>query len=53
MMIPQNIKDAVIEITKPLSPEAVNDIFYKIVLEKNLNDRKRIVKTEEGRIQNR
>lgn len=32
----QNIKDEVIKITKPLSLEDVNDIFYKIILEKKL-----------------
>jgi len=30
----QNIKDKVIKITKPLSLEDVNDIFYKIILQK-------------------
>lgn len=30
----QNIKDEVIKITKPLSLEDVNDIFYKIILQK-------------------
>ena len=32
----QYIKDEVIKITKPLSLEDVNDIFYKIILEKKL-----------------
>lgn len=32
----QNIKDEVIKITKPLSLEDINDIFYKIILEKKL-----------------
>lgn len=32
----QNIKDEVIKITKPLSLEDVNDIFYKIILQKKL-----------------
>ena len=32
----QNIKEEVIKITKPLSLEDVNDIFYKIILEKKL-----------------
>jgi len=32
----QNIKDEVIKITKPLSLEDVDDIFYKIILEKKL-----------------
>lgn len=32
----QNIKEEVVKITKPLSLEDVNDIFYKIILEKKL-----------------
>lgn len=32
-----NIKEEVIKITRSLSLEDVNDIFYKIILEKKLN----------------
>ncbi len=32
----QKITEEVIKITKPLSLEDVNDIFYKIILEKKL-----------------
>jgi hypothetical protein len=32
----QNIEKEVIKITKPLSLEDINDIFYKIILEKKL-----------------
>lgn len=32
----QNIKEEVVKITKKLSLEDVNDIFYRIILEKKL-----------------
>ncbi len=32
----QNIKEEVVKITKELSVEDVNDIFYRIILEKKL-----------------
>lgn len=35
-MAHSNIKDEVIKITRSLSLEDVNDIFYKIILEKKL-----------------
>ncbi|MEO8823593.1 MAG: hypothetical protein ABI366_08455 [Ginsengibacter sp.] len=35
-MTGSNIKDEVIKITRSLSLEEVNDIFYKIILEKKL-----------------
>ena len=44
----QNIKDEVIKITKPLSLEDVNDIFYKIILEKKLERAEEDIKN--GRI---
>jgi hypothetical protein len=43
-MIDENIKDAVIRITKPLSLEDVNDIFYKIILEKKLEQAEEDIK---------
>mgnify|MGYP001597862516 CR=1 FL=1 len=46
----QNIKDEVIKITKPLSLEDVNDIFYKIILEKKLERAED--DTKEGRLFN-
>lgn len=36
-MTDSNIKEEVIKITKPLSLEDVNDIFYTIILQKKLN----------------
>ncbi len=38
----QNIKEEVVKITKELSIEDVNDIFYRIILEKKWNRRKMI-----------
>jgi hypothetical protein len=49
-MIDQNIKDTVIRITKPLSLEDVNDIFYKIILEKKLEQSEEDIKN--GRLFN-
>ena len=46
----QNIKDEVIKITKPLSLEDINDIFYKIILEKKLERAED--DTKEGRLFN-
>lgn len=50
IMIDQNIKDTVIRITKPLSLEDVNDIFYKIILEKKLEQSEEDIKN--GRLFN-
>jgi len=46
----QNIKDEVIKITKPLSLEDVNDIFYKIILQTKLERAEDDIK--EGRLFN-
>ncbi len=46
----QNIKEQVIKITKPLSLEDVNDIFYKIILEKKLEQSEDDIKN--GRVFN-
>lgn len=35
-MLNQNIQEEVIKITRPLSLEDVNDIYYKIILQKKL-----------------
>jgi hypothetical protein len=43
-----NIKEEVIKITRSLSLEDVNDIFYKIILEKKLNQSEDDIKN--GRI---
>lgn len=32
----QNIKGQIAKITKPLSPEEANDIFYRIIFEKKI-----------------
>lgn len=39
-----NIKEEVIKITRSLSLEDVNDIFYKIILEKKLNQSEEDIK---------
>lgn len=44
----QNIKEEVIKITQPLSLEDVNDIFYKIILQKKLEQAEDDIK--EGRL---
>jgi hypothetical protein len=44
----QNIKEKVIKITRPLSIQDVNDIFYGIILEKKLEQAEEDVK--EGRV---
>ena len=40
----QNIEKEVIKITKPLSLEDINDIFYKIILEKKLEQSEEDIK---------
>ena len=45
-----NIKEEVIKITRSLSLEDVNDIFYKIILEKKLNQSEDDIKN--GRVFN-
>ena len=49
-MLNQNIKEEVIKITRPLSLEDVNDIFYKIILQKKLEKAEDDIK--EGRLFN-
>ena len=49
-MTDSNIKDEVIKITRSLSLEDVNDIFYKIILEKKLEQSEDDVKN--GRVFN-
>ena len=49
-MLNQNIKEEVIKITQPLSLEDVNDIFYKIILQKKLERAEDDIK--EGRLFN-
>ena len=49
-MLNQNIKEEVIKITQPLSLEDVNDIFYKIILQKKLERAEEDIK--EGRLFN-
>ena len=44
----QNIKEEVVKITKQLSIDDVNDIFYRIILEKKLEEAEEDVKN--GRI---
>ena len=44
----QNIKDEVTKITKQLSPEDANDIFYRIILEKKLEQAEEDIK--QGRV---
>ena len=44
----QNIKEEVTKITKQLSPEDANDIFYKIILEKKLEQAEEDIK--QGRV---
>ncbi len=44
----QNIKDQVSEITKPLSLKDINDIFYKIVLGKKIEEAEEDIKN--GRV---
>ena len=46
----QKIKEEVIKITKPLSLKDVNDVFYKIILEKKLDRSESDIKN--GRIFN-
>lgn len=45
-MSPQNIKEEVTKITKQLSLEDANDIFYRIILEKKLQQAEEDVKEE-------
>ncbi len=40
----QNLQEEVIKITKPLSLEDANDIFYKIILQKKLEQAEEDVK---------
>lgn len=40
----QNIKEEVTKITKQLSPEDANDIFYRIILEKKLEQAEKDIK---------
>jgi hypothetical protein len=47
-MSTQNIKDAVYKITKPLSLKEVNDVFYKIILEKKIEQAEEDIKN--GRV---
>ena len=47
-MSPQNIKEEVTKITKQLSPEDANDIFYRIILEKKIAQAEEDVK--QGRV---
>jgi hypothetical protein len=47
-MLKQNIKDEVYKITKPLSLKDANDIFYKIILEKKIEQAEEDIK--EGRV---
>ena len=47
-MSPQNIKQEVTKITKQLSPEDANDIFYRIILEKKIAQAEEDVK--QGRV---
>lgn len=44
----QNIKDRVSEITKQLSLKDVNDIFYRIILEKKIEEAEEDIKN--GRV---
>ncbi len=44
----QNIKEEVVKITKELSIEDVNDIFYRIILEKKLEQAEDDIKS--GRV---
>ena len=44
----QNIKEEVTKITKQLSPEDANDIFYRIILEKKIAQAEEDVK--QGRV---
>lgn len=44
----QNIKEEVAKITKQLSPEDANDIFYRIILEKKLEQAEEDIK--QGRV---
>ncbi len=44
----QNIKEEVVKITKDLSIEDVNDIFYRIILEKKLEQAEDDIKS--GRV---
>jgi cell division protein FtsX len=44
----QNIKEEVVKITKELSIEDVNDIFYRIILEKKLEQSEDDIKS--GRV---
>jgi hypothetical protein len=44
----QNIEKEVIKITKPLSLEDINDIFYKIILEKKLEQSEEDIKNGKG-----
>ena len=44
----QNIKEEVTKITKQLSPEDTNDIFYRIILEKKIAQAEEDVK--QGRV---
>ena len=44
----QNIKEEVAKITKHLSPEDTNEIFYRIILEKKLEQAEEDIK--QGRV---
>ena len=44
----QNIKEEIIKITKQLSPEDANGIFYRIILEKKLEQAEEDIK--QGRV---
>jgi hypothetical protein len=46
----QNIKEEVLKITQPLSLEDVNDIFYRIILQKKLEKAENDIK--EGKLFN-
>ena len=47
-MLHQNIKEEIAKITKHLSPEDTNEIFYRIILEKKLEQAEEAIK--EGRV---
>lgn len=52
-MTSQFIKEEVMKITKPLSLEDVNDIFYKIILEKKPEQSEDELRMVEYLLQNR
>lgn len=47
----QNIKEEVVKITKSLSLEDANDLFYKIILQKKLERAEDDIKMEEHTLQ--